>query len=158
MSTRTKRILIIIGLVLGGLFLLYKFGETFSPGTLGSFDTRRFKLKKSDFVSVFDSIPERQIPDKWIENAMSIRHTYEFMRENTCVYLKGYPEEMYFVSYNGNSKFSVISIRSVYMQNRWFTQKDLDDSERERIENRFDAEIINKIENATGTKAERVSN
>jgi hypothetical protein len=65
---------------------------------------------------------------------------------------------MYFVSYNGNSKFSVISIRSIYTRNRWFTQRDLDDSERERIENRFDSEIIKKIENITGTKAERVSN
>jgi len=114
-------------------------------------------MKKSEFLSVFDSLSERQIPDKWKDGAMSIEHTYEFMRENTCIYLKAYPEEMYFVSYNGNSKFSAISIRSVYTRNRWFTQKDLDDSERERIENRFDEEIIKKIEKATGTKAERVS-
>jgi hypothetical protein len=158
MSKRTKKILLVVGLIVGGLFLLYKVAEMFSPGTLGSFDDRRFRLKKSDFVSVFDSIPERQIPDKWKESAMSIEHTYEFIHENTCVYLKEYPEEMYFVSYNGNSKFSAISIRSVYTRNRWFTQRDLDDSERERIENRFDAQIIRQIEDATGTKAERVNN
>ncbi len=115
-------------------------------------------MTKSDFLSVFDSLSERQIPDKWKETAMSIEHTYSFMPENTCIYLKAYPEEMYFVSYNGNSKYSVISIRSVYTRNRWFTQKDIDDSERERIENRFDEEIIKQIEKATETYAERVSN
>lgn len=126
-------------------------------GTLGSFDDRRFPIKKSGFVAAFDSLTEKQIPDKWKETAAGIEHTHEFMKawENTCLYLKDNPEEMYFVSYNGNSKFSIISVRSVFNGGRWYIKSDLGKSEIERIEKRFDKEIITKIESKTGAKAER---
>ncbi|MEM0544009.1 hypothetical protein WFZ85_15515 [Flavobacterium sp. j3] len=126
-------------------------------GTLGSFDDRRFPIKKSDFVTAVDSLTEKQIPDKWKETATGIEHTYEFMKENTCLYLKDNPEEMYFVSYNGSQKASVISVRSVFKGGRWYTKNDFDKSEIERIEKRFDEEIIEQIERKTRTKAERIN-
>ncbi len=126
-------------------------------GTLGSFDDRRFAIKKSTFLKAFDSLAEKQIPDKWIENAASIEHTYEFLAEDvTCLYLNDNPEEMYFISYQGNSKFTVISIRSVFRNGRWSVKGDLDDEEIDRIETRFEDEIIKKIENRTSTKSERI--
>lgn len=154
MNKQTKIILLIL-LSLCGLFLFYKLAEMFSPGTLGSFERRQFKVKKTDFIIVFDTLNERQIPEKWKETAMSIENTYAFIKENTCLYMKGYPEEMYFVSYNGNSKFTVISVRSVYKGGRWLAREKFDDREVERIENRFDEEIVKTIEEATGTKAQR---
>jgi hypothetical protein len=127
-------------------------------GTLGSFDDRRFPIKKSDFLTVFDSLTEKQIPDKWKETASDIERTYEFLADDvTCLYLNDNPEEMYLVSYQGNSKFTVISVRSVFRQGRWFVKGDLDDDEIDRIETRFDNEIIKKIENRTRTKGERVN-
>jgi hypothetical protein len=126
-------------------------------GTLGSFDNRRFAIKKSDFLTAFDSLTEKQIPDKWKETAASIEHTYEFLADDvTCLYLNDNPEEMYFVSYQGNSKFTVISVKSVFKHGRWSVKGDLDDAEIDRIETRFDNEIIKKIENRTRTKAERI--
>jgi hypothetical protein len=126
-------------------------------GTLGSFDDRRFAVNKSDFLTAFDSLTEKQVPDKWKETAASIEHTYEFLADDvTCLYLDDNPEEMYFVSYQGNSKFTVISVRSVFRNGRWFAKGDLDDEEIDRIETRFDNEIIKKIENRTRTKAERI--
>jgi hypothetical protein len=125
-------------------------------GTLGSFYDRRFPIKKSDFVTAFDSLTEKQIPDKWKGMAESIEHTYAFMKENTCLYLQDNPEEMYFVSYNGSSKASAISVRSVFKGGRWYHIDDLDKSEMERIGKRFDEEIIKQIERKTRTKAERI--
>jgi hypothetical protein len=126
-------------------------------GTLGSFDARRFAIKKSDFLAVFDSLTEKQIPDKWRDTAASIEQTYEFLGDDvTCLYLNENPEEMYFVSYQGNSKFTVISVRSVFRHGRWSVKGDLDDNEIDRIETRFDNEIIKKVENRTRTKAERI--
>jgi hypothetical protein len=126
-------------------------------GTLGSFDENRFPIKKSDFLTAFDSLTEKQIPVKWKENASSIEHTYEFLADDvTCLYMNDNPEEMYFVSYQGNSKFTVISVRSVFRHGRWSVKRDLDDEEIDRIEKRFEDEIIKKIENRTRTKAERI--
>jgi hypothetical protein len=126
-------------------------------GTLGSFDDRRLAINKSDFLTAFDSLTEKQIPDKWKETAASIEHTYEFLADDvTCLYLNDNPEEMYFVSYQGNSKFTVISVRSVFRHGRWSVKGDLDNEEIDRIETRFDNEIIKKIEYRTRTKAERI--
>jgi hypothetical protein len=126
-------------------------------GTLGSFDGRRFPINKSNFLTAFDSLTERQIPDKWKETAASIEHTYEFLAfDNTCLYLNDNPEEMYFVSYQGNSKFTLISVRSIFRNGRWSVKGDLEEEEIDRIEMRFDNEIIKKIEYRTATKAERI--
>ena len=72
------------------------------------------------------------------------------------MYLNDDPEEMFFVSYNGNSKASAISVRSVFKGGRWYHIDDLDKSEIKRIEKRFDEEIIKQIERKTRTKAERI--
>jgi hypothetical protein len=126
-------------------------------GTLGSFNGRRFAIKKSDFLTAFDSLTEKKIPDEWKETAASIEQTYEFLNDDvTCVYLSGDPEEMYFVSYQGNSKFTVICIRSVFKHGKWSVRGDLDDEEISRIDTRFDNEIIQEIESKTHTKAERI--
>lgn len=101
-------------------------------------------------------LEEQKIPDKWKETAASIQHTYEFLSANTtCLYFQESPEEMYFVSYQGNSKVTVMSVRSVFINGRWFTERDLTEAESERIENRFDKEIVGKLERVTNSKATR---
>ena len=124
-------------------------------GTLGSFNERKLPVNKSDFLNALNSLTERQIPDKWKETALSIEDTYDFLTADvTCLYLKDNPEEMYFVSYQGNKKVTVISIRSVYKNEQWFGKGNLESKEIDRIEKRFDNQIIRIIEEKVNRKAE----
>ncbi|WP_299701826.1 hypothetical protein [uncultured Pontibacter sp.] len=125
-------------------------------GTLGSFDDRKFRINFDEMQAAMNLLEEQKIPDKWKETAASIQHTYEFLSANTtCFYFQESPEEMYFISYQGNSKVTVMSVRSVFMNGRWFTERELTEAESERIENRFDKEIVGKLEKVTKSKATR---
>ncbi|AMM51005.1 hypothetical protein TH61_07155 [Rufibacter sp. DG15C] len=127
---------------------------TIGAGTLGSFEDRKFQVSIEEMLVAMNSLESHKIPEKWKPTAASIEGTYGFF-ENTNFYLKGSPEEMYFVSYQGNSRVTVMSIRSVFKNGKWFIENDLAEDERERIENRFDREIIAKLEKLTNSKATR---
>ena len=71
---------------------------------------------------------------------------------------------MYYVSFveNGNGKQNengptILAIRSVFTKrhNQWLKEEDFDEIEKQRIENRFDTEIIGKLEKYSGLKASR---
>lgn len=131
-------------------------GCNIGAGTLGSFNSRKFHFGKDDIISALDSLEEYKIPDKWIEKDNWSKRGYDFL-ESRIFYLQNEPEEMYYVTYRGNSKVMVMSIRAVFDKNhvRWLLEEDFFNAEKERIESRFDKEIIAKLEKITNSKAER---
>ncbi len=135
-------------------------------GTLGGFDNGTFPVTKRKLEIAIDSLyalhPEYEISTQWEKyNDWSARG-YDFL-ESRIFYFKSPPEEMYYVTFVGDTaKISKttdarIAIRSVFKGNtkRWVLEKEVDSKERERIEKRFDDEIISKLEQYTQTKAER---
>ena len=132
-------------------------------GTLGGFHERTFPIEKQRFIKCLDSLygkyPEYIIPSKWeFQNDWSQRG-YNFL-ESRIFYFKSFPEEMYYVTIqdteNSSSTKNIgIAVRSVFKgnANRWYLNDDCDSKERKRIENRFDTEIITKLEELTKTKA-----
>lgn len=134
-------------------------------GTLGGFNTRIFPVSKEKLVIAIDSLykenPKLYIPEKWKENDSWKKRGYGFL-DTRIFYLKNDPEEMYYISFIGDSNDSIqtnnnstsIAIRAVYTNRfrKWFYEEEFDENEKERIENRFDKEIISKLEKYTGVK------
>lgn len=134
-------------------------------GTLGGFDERVFPVGKKQLDLAIEKLysehPEYNIPDKWKDFDNWSESGYDFL-ESKIFYLKNQPEEMYYVSFVGDSamladpKQSIIAIRAVNKGSRkWLLEEDLDKKEQERIESRFDKEIISELEKYTHTKAKR---
>lgn len=134
-------------------------------GSLGSFDSRIFPTSKKQLEiglnKLYKDYPEYNIPDKWKDFDSWSQNGYDFL-ESRIFYLKNHPEEMYYVSFIGDSvmladpKQVIIAIRAVNKgDHKWFLEKDFDKQERERIEARFDKEIISKLEAYTQIKAKR---
>jgi len=139
---------------------------TSCDGTLRGFDERSFPISKQKLeVAIqllYENNPESIIPDKWQEKDDWVQRGYGFLDTN-IFYLEASPEEMYYVSYIGdeemlNDKTHInIAIRSVFTaKNRnWLNVDKFTDEERERIEKKFDMEIISKLEKYTGVKSIR---
>lgn len=147
------------------IILLFLVSGCISGGTLGGFDLRTFPISKSVLNQAIDTLnirnPEYKLPDKWQERDNWSQRGYGFLESN-IFYLKGVPEEMYYVTFIGDStmladpKKVSIAIRAVYNGgDSWLLESDLDKQERERIETRFDKEIISKLESYTQVKAKR---
>ena len=134
-------------------------------GTLGGiggekiFPTSKRKLQIA-MDSLFIKNPQYKIPKKWESANNWSKRGYDFL-ENEILYFKSPPEEMYYVSYIGDSTMladttkTIIKIRAIYKGNyngKWLMAKDLNSDEKQRIENRFDNEIISKLEDYTKTK------
>jgi hypothetical protein len=139
-----------------------------SCGTLGGFDNRNFPIGKSKLLQSFDHLyekyPEYIIPKKWETFNDWHERGYDFL-QGKIVYFKNQPEEMYYISFIGDSieqsipyKCS-IAIRAICKgTNKWNLENDFSKDEKERIENRFDKEIISKLEILSNSKSTRVSN
>ncbi|WP_026898917.1 hypothetical protein [Daejeonella oryzae] len=134
-------------------------------GSLGGFDDRIFPTSKKKLEVALDQLyldhPQYIIPDKWKDFDSWSRNGYDFL-ESRIFYLREHPEEMYYVSFVGDSamlanpKQVVIAIRAVNKGDyKWYLEEDCDKKERERIESRFDQEIISKLEGYTQCKAKR---
>lgn len=138
----------------------------FSPGcgTLGGissnivFPTSKQQLDKA-LDSLFSRHAEFKIPDKWKRQDDWIRAGYGFM-EYRIFYFAINPEEMYYVTYIGDSsdltnpRRATIAIRAIYNGGRrWLLAADLDRSEIRRVDLRFGKEIVPVLENYTATKA-----
>lgn len=136
-------------------------------GTLGGFDTRTFSTSKRKLVYAIDTLfakyPEYKIPDKWKRLDDWHDRGYDFL-DSRIFYFKSAPEEMYYVSFYGDANDSTqadttrtgISIRAINNGiSGWMLEENTSYSERERIENRFDREIIAKLEQYSGVKAIR---
>ncbi|WP_026978903.1 hypothetical protein [Flavobacterium tegetincola] len=101
--------------------------------------------------------PELKIPAKWKDNDDWKKRGFGFL-DTRIFYFQSEPEEMYYVSFVGNGNENgptILSIRSVFTKrhNQWLKEEDFSNDEKERIEKRFDTEIINKIEIYSGIKA-----
>jgi hypothetical protein len=142
---------------LGGCILI-------GAGTLGGFDKRIFPVPKESLVRaitlLYEEHPEYHIPPKWQQDDWKKRG-YDFL-DTRIFYFSAEPEEMYYVSFIGDSIVQAdpnrisISIRSVYTASGgWQLEENFGREERERIEKRFNREIITKLEEYTGTHALR---
>ncbi len=127
-------------------------------GTLGGFDTRTFSTSKRKLVAAIDTLyaqyPGYKIPDKWKSLDDWHERGYDFL-ESRIFYFKSPPEEMYYVAFYGDANDSIqadttrtgISIRAVSDGTPgWVLEGNTSHSEKKRIQDRFDREIVFKLE------------
>jgi hypothetical protein len=141
-------------------------GCFYGAGTLGGFDIRTFPTSKTTLVRAIDTLfakhPEYVIPYKWQSRDDWKARGYDFL-DSRIFYFSSNPEEMYYVSFIGdandsiqaNTKMTSISIRAVASNESvgWTLEKETSSADKERIEKRFNEEIILKLEKYTRTKA-----
>ena len=137
-------------------------------GTLGAigdgicFPTSKDKLEIA-MDSLFSEYPEYRIPAKFSKYDRWSKAGYDFL-ESRIFYFKSDPEEMYYITFVGDSvtladtSKVTIAIRAVFNEKNikeklWLTADDLNSKEKERIENRFDNEIVLKLQLYTKKKA-----
>ena len=137
-------------------------------GTIGKVgDEIDFPISKKKLEIAIDSLysqyPDYKIPDKWKTFDGWSKSGYGFL-ENRIFYFKSSPEEMYYMTFIGDSVMLAnpnkigIALRAVYNGNtygKWLLGSELDDKEKDRINKRFDHEIIAKLEQYTKTKASK---
>jgi hypothetical protein len=133
-------------------------------GTLGGFNTVSFPVSKKKIEIAFDSLysnyPEYRIPDKYQEFNSWSKNGYDFL-DSRLFYFKQSPEEMYYISFIGDEETFKdtthidIAIRSVFIgsKRKWLKQEEFTKDEESRIQTRFKAEIITKLEKYTNQKA-----
>ncbi|HEY0297723.1 MAG TPA: hypothetical protein VGB84_00745 [Arachidicoccus sp.] len=136
-------------------------------GTLGGFEIITFPTSKRVLVAAIDSLfaknPEYGIPNKWKAEDDWNERGYSFL-DSRIFYFKSEPEEVYYVSFYGDANKSVqvdttktgISIRAIDndANYRWTKEEDVGSTEENRINKRFQTEIITKLEQYANTKAE----
>jgi len=136
-----------------------------SCGTLGGFESRTFSTSKQNLVNSIDTLyknhPEYKIPDKWNPFDDWKERGYNFL-DSRIFYFKSEPEEMYYVTFLGdqndsiqvNSQSTRISIRAINKgTGHWQLENETSNSEKERINNRFENEIVSKLENYINSKS-----
>jgi hypothetical protein len=127
-------------------------------GTLGRFDSRKFETGKKSLVIGIDSLyklhPEYTIPDKWKDFDNWSERGYDFL-EGRILYFAASPEEMYYITVLAGDETRA-AVRAVHTgTGRWLLEEDFSSTEKERIETRFDFEIISKLETLTKSKSVR---
>jgi hypothetical protein len=147
------------------LIILFCLGCGFGAGTLGGFDERVFPVSKQRLAKAIDSLykvsPDYKIPSKWQHLDDWHERGYDFL-DSRIFYFKIKPEEMYYISFIGmpedselNNRSATIAVRAVCDGKGWSLEENTGWSEKRRIEDRFDREIIAKLEQYTGAKAKR---
>ncbi|MCD6067611.1 MAG: hypothetical protein K0S33_2437 [Bacteroidetes bacterium] len=138
----------------------------FGAGTLGGFDQRVFPANKRTLEWALDALyeeyPEYAVPGKWKHFDDWTARGYDFL-DTRIFYFASSPEEMYYVSFIGDSAMqanypdrSILAVRAVHNgTGGWKLREDIKRGERERIEDRFHKEIIAKLEEYTHTEAIR---
>ena len=127
-------------------------------GTLGGFDARKFETDKKTLAAGIDSLYKRHreyvIPDKWKDFDNWSERGYDFL-DGRILYFPSAPEEMYYFTILAGDQ-TRIAIRAVHGgSGRWLLEEDFSLTEKERIEKRFDVEIISKLEKFTKSKSVR---
>ncbi|MCS3801428.1 hypothetical protein [Niastella sp. OAS944] len=152
--------------IIATLFTVALTGCGLGAGTLGGFATITFPASKKKVIIAIDSLfaqyPEYKIPDKWKKRDDWKERGYNFL-DSRIFYFKSEPEEMYYVSFYGDANDSLqvdttktgISIRAVdngadYV---WTKESDISTSEERRISERFQNEIVSKLEHYINAKA-----
>jgi hypothetical protein len=145
-------------ILIGCLFVIFYSG----CGTLGGWTDVCFSVPKKTFEvgvdSLFTNHAEYKIPPKWNDFNDWHKAGYDFL-ESWIFYFQSSPEEMYYVTIVDNPVNSVeprttIAIRAINMGSyRWFNYDDVSEKEHKRIQERFDTEIIPKLEAFTHVRA-----
>jgi len=147
--------------------------NTFSPGTLGSFQKWRFPIPEKQFDSevnaFFKNNPQYLVPGKW-EHLDSWKQNGYGSLNGRIFYFSSHPEEIYYVSYSADveefedekkSKSTTVSVRAVNLgeEGAWPTVEDLEKNEKEihRIDDRFYKQIVTKLEKQANVKSEKYS-
>lgn len=130
----------------------------FGCGTLGGFTPKTFETSNQNVVRAIDTFysknPEYQIPKKWEPFDDWKERGYSFL-DSRIFYFKIAPEEMYYVSFIGDANDTTqlsnsstsLSIRAINNgKGHWTLENEINSSEKTRIEERFDKEIISKIQ------------
>lgn len=147
-------------------FILSCLGCGFGAGTLGGFDERVFPTSKMRLAKAIDSLYKEydtyKLPVKWKHLDDWHERGYDFL-DSRIFYFRNQPEEMYYISFIGmpedsalNERSGTIAIRAVCdSASGWILEENTSRSQKRRIEDRFDSEIIAKLERYTGVKATR---
>lgn len=143
------------------------FGLMSCDGTLGGFNTISFPVSKKRVEIAFDSLysnhPEYKIPDKLQEYNFWSKSGYDFLYSR-LIYFNEFPEEMFYVSFVGEEQtfkdttHADIAIRSVFTgsKKKWLKEEDFSEEEKIRITNRFENEILSKLEKYTDSKSKEL--
>ena len=143
------------------------FGLMSCDGTLGGFNTISFPVSKKRVETAFDSLysihPEYKIPAKLQEYNFWSKSGYDFL-DSRLIYFSEFPEEMFYISFVGEEQtfkdttHSDIAIRSVYIgsKKKWLKEEDFTEEEKIRIKNRFENEILSKLEKYTDSKSKEL--
>jgi len=127
-------------------------------GTLGGIGEKYyFPVSKNMLTKAVATLmtehPKYQVPENWQRFDDWSARGYDFL-DSDIFYFSSQPQEMYYLSFIGDeeswkadsSKIS-IAIRAINVgDSRWFLADDLNHSERNRIADRFEAEIVSKLE------------
>ena len=155
------------------LFIVLAYSCNYSNDTLGGWPERTFPVSKENLTIAINKLyqdnPNYKVPDKWKYADSSEIKSYFFLPSVTF-YFKNNPEEMYYVTFIGDdamladkSKIS-IDIRSVSSdgnydgENNWVRYDNQTLLEKQRIEKRFDEEIISKLEQYTHSHVIKATN
>lgn len=136
-------------------------------GTLGGFNTISFPVSKKRVEIAFDSLysnhPEYKIPDKLQEYNFWSKSGYDFL-DTRLIYFNEFPEEMFYISFVGEEQtfkdttHADLAIRSVFIgsKKKWLKEEDFSEEEKIRISNRFENEILSKLEKYTDSKSKEL--
>lgn len=131
-------------------------------GTLGGIGNGLyFPISKKKLEIGIDSLyaknPVYRMPENWAKFNTWSSSGYDFI-ESRIFYFRTPPEEMYYITFIGDSAALAdttkiaIGIRAVNKGSyKWLLEVDLDSREKERIVKRFNAEIVSKLKQYTGT-------
>ena len=139
-------------------------GCNYSRDSLGSSSGIFFPVSRKTLEvgmdSIFSKNPQYMIPEKWRDLDNWSQRGFGFLN-GKIVYFKISPEEMYYVTILGDSVGNrsnlktTIAIRAINIGYRWFKYNELSDEDRKRINDRFNEEIVPKLEvytNSHGAK------
>lgn len=149
---------------IGLFFFAFALSGCISAGTLGGFDLRTFSTSKRNLVEAMDTLyakhPEYKIPEKWESYDDWHERGYDFL-DSRIFYFSSNPEEIMYVSFYGDANDAVqldtsetsLSIRA-YRNEKfgWTKEGDCSTKEKHRIQERFDEEIISKLQDYTNAK------
>lgn len=119
-----------------------------------TFHNRIFSLDEITLQKAIDSLynkyPGYKSPNKWtLYNSFS-GNGISFPGERRF-YFSVPPEEMYYVTVSPHDREVKIAINAVHTNDGWQLAKDITPVEIERIEKRFDAKIVTKLERLTNS-------
>jgi len=124
-----------------------------------------FPVSKSKLQAGIDSLytrhPEYNMPPNWVVFNSWGKQGYDPKNAN-IFYFKNSPEEMYYVTFIADSTNlsdttkSAIAIKAINTGDfNWMLTVDMSPEEKEQVQNRFEAEIIPKLEDYTKCKVAR---